>query len=95
MATIPDYLSVPEIADRLGVTQLTVRNWVSSGALPSAQVVAIASADSRRHAPRENPMLRQREASSRTDHRRFRVGRSSRPRSNRPIDVVETRSAGR
>ncbi|MFL5891318.1 MAG: tyrosine-type recombinase/integrase [Solirubrobacterales bacterium] len=29
MATIPDYLSVPEIADRLGVTQLTVRNWVS------------------------------------------------------------------
>lgn len=29
VATIPDYLSVPEVADRLGVTQRTVRNWVS------------------------------------------------------------------
>jgi excisionase family DNA binding protein len=39
VATVPKFLSIQAVANRLGVTEKTVRNWVEAGHLPASQVV--------------------------------------------------------
>lgn len=38
--TMPDMLTVPEVARRFGVSAQTVRNWIASGRLPAVQATA-------------------------------------------------------
>ena len=58
--SLPEYLRAHQIADLLGVTERTVRRWISDGTLPSvklggARLVAVAELDRKLAPPSEPP----------------------------------------